>query len=157
MGDMLTHYVIYQHPELFAAACGNDLILMHETVLERIGGEENYNDDVVIPFMINTGTLDRFFVEGGEFYGKEPAYSAQWCERYGLDINQPYKYRNGINFGTQYLNSQGVPLFVFQWNEGKIHCMDSEDPYLIYGFLCNFSRGEDGTSYYMGVEIKLDK
>ena len=35
--------------------------------------------------------------------------------------------------------------------------MDAEDPYAIYDFLCNFSRGEDGTSYYMGVEIELDK
>lgn len=157
MGSLLTHYTVFQHPELFAAACGNDAYLAFERLLESIGGEENYNDDVIIPFMMNAGTEDQNFKEGGQCYDIMDEYTALWCDRYGLDVNKPYSYKNGLNFGTQYLNSQGAPLFVFQWNQGKVHCMDSEDPYAIYDFLCNFSRGEDGTPYYMGVEIKLDK
>ena len=157
MGSLLTHYTVFQYPELFAAACGNDAYLAFDRMVDSIGGEENYHDDVMIPFMINAGTEDQNFKEGGQCYKIMDEYIAVWCDRYGLDVNQSYNYKNGLNFGSQYLNSQGVPMFVFQWNEGKIHCMDSEDPYAIWDFLCNFSRGEDGTAYYMGVEIKLDK
>ena len=42
-----------------------------------------------------------------------------------------------------------------QWNQDKIHAMVPDDSYTIYDFLCNYSRGEDGTSYYMGVAISL--
>ena len=97
------------------------------------------------------------FLEGGQFGPEVPSYIDTWCERYGLEADSPYNYKNGLNFGTEYLNSQGVPLFKFQWNEGKTHCMDANDPYTIYDFLCNFTRDENGVSYYMGVEIKLDK
>ena len=159
-GSMFAHYISYVAPELIAAACGNDFLLTSDQVLERLDAYNlTPNYDVTIPFMVNTGTLDRYFepTEGsGNCYDRMDQYFEEWRTRYGLSDTE-FNFKNGNNFGTEYHNSQGIPLVKMQWNQDKVHCMDAEDPYIIYDFLCNFSRDENNTSYYMGVEIQLDK
>ena len=90
-------------------------------------------------------------------YGQVPEIVAEWCSRYGIDAAaSPFHFNDGRNYGTDYRNSQGIVVVREQWNLDKIHAMVPEDTYTIYDFLCNYSRGADGTSYYMGVAITLD-
>lgn len=160
MGCMLTHYVSYLEPELIAAACGNDALPTYEEVMRDLNKYEGLesNFDVTIPFMLNTGTKDQNFMPTPgkqNDYTQLDQYFEEWRTRYGLS-DTAYNFKNGRNWGTEYHNDQGIPVVKLQWNEGKTHCMDADDPYAIYDFLCNFSRGEDGTSYYMDVEIQVD-
>ena len=160
MGCLLTHYVSYVNPELIAAACGNDALPTYAEMMKSLDAYNlTPNFTVTVPFMLNTGTEDQNFkpVEGKENdYAQLGQYFEEWRTRYGLSDTE-YNFENGKNFGTEYHNSQGIPLVKLQWNTGKVHCMDADDPYAIYDFLCNFSRDENNTSYYMGVEIQLDK
>lgn len=150
-GSSMTYTVAYNCPELIAAACGNDGIVYQA----KVGGE--VKTDIVMPFMLNIGDKDKYFVEGGMNYGQVPDIVAEWCERYGIDSTaSPFHFENGVNYGTDYRNAQGLVVVREQWNEDKVHAMVPDDTYTIYDFLCNYSRGEDGTSYYMGVEITLD-
>ena len=150
-GSSMTYNVAYLVPELIAAACGNDGIVYQA----KLGGEPK--TDIVMPFMLNVGDQDKYFVEGGMNYGQVPEIVAEWCSRYGIDAAaSPFHFNDGRNYGTDYRNSQGIVVVREQWNLDKIHAMVPEDTYTIYDFLCNYSRGADGTSYYMGVAITLD-
>lgn len=113
--------------------------------------------DIVMPFMINVGDKDRHFVEGGTNDQQVPDIVAEWNERYGITdtAETARSFSNGANYGHDYVNSQGIVVLREQWNEGKSHAMVPDDTYTIYDFLCNYSRGEDGTSYYMGEPISL--
>ena len=83
-------------------------------------------------------------------------YMEKEAPRYGIDpAASEFHFRNGKNYGTDYRNAQGLVVIREQWNQDKIHAMVPDDSYTIYDFLCNYSRGEDGTSYYMGVAISL--
>lgn len=160
MGCMLTHYVSYLEPQLIAAGCGNDALPTYEEVMRDLNKYEGLepNFDVTIPFMLNTGTKDQNFIPTPgkqNDYTQLEQYFQEWRTRYGLSDTE-YNFKNGRNWGTEYHNDQGIPVVKLQWNEGKTHCMDADDPYSIYDFLCNYSRGEDGKSYYMGVEIQVD-
>ena len=113
--------------------------------------------DIVMPFMLNIGDKDKHFVEGGGNYGQVPDIVAEWGERYEIskDEETARKFSNGANYGYDYVNDQGYVVIREQWNEDKVHAMVPDDTYTVYDFLCNYSRGEDGTSYFMGEEIKL--
>jgi len=62
-GSAMTYNVAYTVPELIAAACGNDGIVLKEKVAD-------INESVVMPFMLNIGDKDKYFVEGGMNYGQ---------------------------------------------------------------------------------------
>lgn len=149
-GSVMTYNIAYQCPELIAAACGNDGIVYQEKI-------ENKVMDIVMPFMLNIGDKDKHFVEGGGNYGQVPDIVAEWGERYEISTDEETarKFSNGANYGYDYVNDQGYVVIREQWNEGKVHAMVPDDTYTVYDFLCNYSRGEDGTSYFMGKEIKL--
>ena len=149
-GSVMTYNVTLLCPELVAAACGNDGIVYRE----KIQGE--IVDNIVMPFMLNIGDQDKHFIEGGGNYGQVPDIVAEWAARYHIDPKaSEFHFRNGKNYGTDYRNAQGLVVIREQWNQDKIHAMVPDDSYTIYDFLCNYSRGEDGTSYYMGVAISL--
>ena len=149
-GSVMTYNVSLLCPELVAAACGNDGIVYRE----KIQGE--IVDNIVMPFMLNIGDHDKHFIEGGGNYGQVPDIVAEWAARYGIDPTaSEFHFRNGKNYGTDYRNAQGLVVIREQWNQDKVHAMVPDDTYTIYDFLCNYSRGEDGTSYYMGVAISL--
>lgn len=149
-GSSMTYHIAYMCPELVAAACGNDGIVYRE----KIGGE--INEDIVMPFMLNIGDQDKYFVEGGMNYGQVPEIVAQWAERYGItDTEETARaFDDGVNYGYSFVNKQGIEVIREQWNVDKSHAMVPSDTYSIYSFLCNYSRGEDGTSYYQGVAIE---
>ena len=108
-----------------------------------------------MPFMWSVGEKDQYFVEGGKDYGMIPVCIAEWRERYGItaDESNTYTYQNGNFHGYDFKNIQGVTLVREQLVTDKIHAMLPDEVYTLYDFLSAYSRGDDGTSYYMGVEI----
>ncbi|MCQ2453749.1 MAG: hypothetical protein MJ136_04195 [Clostridia bacterium] len=149
-GSVMTYNVALQCPELIAAACGNDGIVYRAKV-------ENINDSIVMPFMLNIGEMDKHFIEGGGNYGQVPDIVAEWAARYGIDSTaHVFNYDDGQNYGTDYVNAQGIVVIREQWNKDKIHAMIPNDTYTVWNFLCNYSRGVDGTSYYKGVAIEMN-
>lgn len=149
-GSVMTHTVALLAPELIAAACGNDGVMAYSKV-------ENPVTDIVMPFMINVGDKDKHFIEGGGNYQEVPVRVAEWAARYGITDTEETMpmYRNGDNYGWDFVNNQGIVVIREMWNADKVHAMVPTDTYLIYDFLCEYSRGEDGTSYWRGVEITL--
>lgn len=149
-GSAMTYNVAYLCPELIAAACGNDGVVLKEKV-------EGVNESIAMPFMLNVGENDKYFVEGGMNYGQTKDIVAGWATRYGIDPNGVvFNYDDGQNYGTDYVNAQGIVVIREQWNKDKIHAMIPNDTYTVWNFLCNYSRGVDGTSYYKGVAIEMN-
>lgn len=153
MGSLMTFNVATLCPELVAAACGNDGMLGLEELLAK------GNMDVVIPFMLNVGEKDYGFVteDGAPNYEYVDDGMEKWAVAHNIPLTDENKreFSDGRNYGTEYTNEDGIVVLCSQWNEEKIHAMVPEDTYAVYDFLCNYSRGEDGTSYFMGKEIKL--
>ena len=153
MGDLMAHYIGLYTPELVAAIAPNDALV--------IGGIDGLADpiveNIVLPYMLNIGTLDYGFVPGGMNDGLTSREVLRILARYGITATEEetYQYQNGRYHGYVWTNHQGIPVAKEQWVDGKIHAMIPEECYTIYDFLANYSRGADGTSYYMGVAIEL--
>ena len=82
-----------------------------------------------------------------------------WLEANGLGsdfdaaLSGYYKLGN-YNVWT-FANQDGVPLVQYATGEGRIHTVVPDDLKMQYdSFLCKYSRGEDGTLYYMGRPVK---
>jgi len=150
MGCVMTTIVAWSCPELIAAAAGNDALQHKEKVTD-------INESIVMPFMLNVGDHDKYFVEGGMNYGEVPSLIAEWTARYGITIDESgaLTYDDGQNYGYDFVNSQNIVVVREQWNYGKVHAMTPNDTLTIWNFLSNYSRGEDGTSYYKGVAIEM--
>ncbi len=151
MGSIMTHYIALYYPELVAAVAPNDHVI-------GIAEQENIVDDVVLPYLLNVGDLDHGFVEGGFNYGKAEIEAQAMAARYGntKTPEETYSFQNGRYYGWMWTNSQGIPVVELQWVRDKIHAMIPEETYRLYDFMANYSRGEDGTSYYMGMPISLE-
>lgn len=109
--------------------------------------------------MLNVGEKDYGFVteDGAPNYEYVDDGMEKWAVAHNIPLTDENKreFSDGRNYGTEYTNEDGIVVLCSQWNEEKIHAMVPEDTYAVYDFLCNYSRGEDGTSYFMGKEIKL--
>ena len=53
-----------------------------------------------------------------------------------------------------YADDAGVPLVQFSLYEGSDHAYSPDIAYMAWNFLSNFSRGEDGTTYYQGEAVE---
>lgn len=148
MGCVMSCTIALTHPEWIAACAATSARVMPSET-------ENVNTDLLMPFMWSVGEKDQYFVEGGKDYGMIPVCIAEWRERYGItaDESNTYTYQNGNFHGYDFKNIQGVTLVREQLVTDKIHAMLPDEVYTLYDFLSAYSRGDDGTSYYMGVEI----
>ena len=65
------------------------------------------------------------------------------------------KYKDGRYNITAWTNQDGVPLVQYAKVDEKPHTPLPMDNFFLYdGYLSKFSRGEDGTLYYMGKAVK---
>ena len=69
------------------------------------------------------------------------------------DESNTYTYQNGNFHGYDFKNTQGITLVREQWVKDKIHAMLPDEVYTLYDFMSSYSRGSDGTSYYMNMLI----
>ena len=112
--------------------------------------------DVVMPVIFNVGTLDKHFMEGGRNYQQTSEVMKIMASWYGntKTEEETFKYQTGRFYGYVWTNKDGLPVLQEQWVVDKIHAMIPEETYLLYDFMANYTRGVDGTSYYMGVAIE---
>lgn len=149
MGCMMSSWIALIRPELIAACAATSARCVPDEV-------ENVNKNLVMPYMWSVGEKDKYFVEGGKDYGMVPATIEQWRVRYGITETEEttYAYQNGDFWGYDFKNEQGITLVREQWVNDKIHAMLPDEVYTLYDFMSCYSRGEDGTSYYMGIAIE---
>ncbi|MGN8896041.1 alpha/beta hydrolase family esterase [Flavonifractor sp. HCP28S3_F3] len=150
MGSIMSFTIALIHPEWIAAcAAASAPLLPSET--------ENVNASLIMPMMWSVGMKDQYFVdENGELdMNNVTPLITEWRDRYGItaDESTTYTYQNGNFTGYDYKNIQGITLIREQLVIDKIHAMLPDEVYTLYDFLSCYSRGEDGTSYYMGIEI----
>lgn len=63
-------------------------------------------------------------------------------------------YKTGVYNIWSFSNENGIPLVQYAVGDERVHTICIEDMYLQYdSFLSKWSRGEDGTSYYMGQPV----
>ncbi len=148
MGCVMSNIIALTHPEWIAACAATSARVMPSET-------ENVNTSLLMPYMWSVGEKDKYFAEGGKDYGMVPACIGEWRARYGIsaDETNTYSYQNGNFHGYDFKNVQGVTLVREQWVTDKIHAMLPDEVYTLYDFLSCYSRGADGKSYYMGVEI----
>ena len=151
MGCVMSCTIALQRPELIAACAATSARVMPSET-------ENVDTSLIMPFMWSVGEKDQYFVEGGKDYGMIPACIAEWRGRYGItaDESNTYTYQNGDFHGYDFKNVDGVTLIREQLVTDKIHAMLPDEVYTLYDFLSAYSRGEDGTSYYMGMPISAE-
>ncbi len=79
-----------------------------------------------------------------------------WIQRDGAgDYARPSAYKDGRYNIRAWLDADGVPLVQCAIVDEKPHTPLPMDNYIMYDtFLSKYSRGEDGTLYYMGVAVK---
>lgn len=135
-------------PELIAASAASSMMIDMSTV-------ENVNTTYVMPIMVSNGDKDEHFVEGGDAYGTVPGRVAQIISRYGIKATEEetFSYQNGNFHGYDFKNAQGVTVFREQWVTDKVHAFIPDEAYSEYDFMSAYSRGEDGTCYYMGIAV----
>ena len=150
-GTFMTHRLVALYPELIAAAASNDGVMDITTI-------EGLKEDIVIPYKVNYGDKDGSFLNGGFSEVNMNATIESLKARYGITVSQDetLSYVNGKITHWIYANSQGYPVIEKQENRDQIHAYVPDVAYTMYDFLSCYSRGEDGTSYYMGQPITLD-
>ncbi|MDO4549211.1 MAG: hypothetical protein Q4D04_14055 [Clostridia bacterium] len=149
-GSVMTHNVALYCPELVAAVAPNDgTVAMNEM--------EGIVQDIVMPYLLNTGTEDQYFTPGSDSVIRLEASLEMMLGRYGIPYTyeDAYSYQNGRYFGHVWVNEQGIPVVQEQWVQDKGHSTIPEENYVLYDFLSKYSRGEDGTCYYMGKAIVM--
>lgn len=148
MGCFMSSTIALTHPEWIAACAATSARVMPSETA-------NVNTSLVMPYMWSVGEKDKYFVEGGKDYGKVPACIGEWRVRYDIsaDESNTYTYQNGNFHGYDFKNTQGITLVREQWVKDKIHAMLPDEVYTLYDFMSSYSRGSDGTSYYMNMPI----
>lgn len=152
MGDIMTHYIALYHPELVAAVAPNDALMF-----DGIASLEGVVNTIAMPYMLNIGTLDYGFLPGGMNDGMVDGEMLAMLARYGnaKKPDETFTYTNGRYYGSVWTDANGLPVAKLQWVEGKIHAMIPEECYSLYDFLSCYTRGEDGSSYFMGQRITI--
>lgn len=149
MGCVMSTTIALTHPEWIAACAATSARVMPSETA-------NVNTSLVMPYMWSVGEKDKYFVEGGKDYGKVPVCIGEWRARYDIaaDESNTYTYQNGNFHGYDFKNTQGITIVREQWVKDKIHAMLPDEVYTLYDFMSSYSRGNDGTSYYMNMPIR---
>lgn len=149
-GTYMTHRIAMWYPELIAAVASNDGVVDVNTL-------DNLKEDIVMPYKVNYGSLDSSFLGDGFSAVNMAATIERLKGRYGITISQDeaLTYVNGKITHWIYRNSQGFPVIEKQENRDQTHAYVPDVVYTMYDFLSNYSRGDDGTCYYMGQTVEL--
>lgn len=145
-------------PEVFAACAVTGGVI--KGLAHRNGFFGSYRLQAVktgyeMPVWIMLGEHD---TGGGDFESNERANVnvEYWVRRNRTqDKEHPMEYRSGRYLHRIYQNQAGVPLIDFTTVKDKPHAFTPQDGWLFYDeWFSKFSRGEDGTLYYMGVPVE---
>ena len=150
MGCIMSFNIALVHPEWIAACAAASAPLLPSAT-------ENVDTSLIMPMMWSVGDKDQHFQkeEGGLDTTKITSLIDEWRARYGITANESntFTYQNGNFHGYDFKNVDGVTLIREQMVTDKIHAMLPDEVYTLYDFMSAYSRGADGTAYYMGVEI----
>lgn len=148
------------YPDKITALASCSLFGVYEEVDDRILYVcESPVEEYDIPVMVSAGVYDRHFSSTGGCNAAKEVFGKYWLNRYGMDVSWDAMkvYENG-NF-TNYIGQtdDGVPMFRFQWVSWKAHATVPDELPSLYDFMSRYSRGEDGTLYYMGQPVQIKK
>ncbi|MDO5377165.1 MAG: hypothetical protein Q4G52_02415, partial [Clostridia bacterium] len=156
-GCAFTFKLAGMFPDKIAALASCSLLGVYEPVDDKVLYVcENPVEEYDIPVMVSAGMYDRHFSETGGCNKAKEIFGAYWLRRNGLPVSwdSVSSYQNGHVTAYVAQNQQGVPMFRFQWLSWKQHATVPDELPMLYDFMSQFSRGEDGTLYYMGKPVE---
>jgi hypothetical protein len=81
-----------------------------------------------------------------------------WYSRNGVTDTTGVSYTNGGLRGNlsgwTFKNDMNIPVVKFQWVKDRVHAVTPEEAFSLYDFLKDYSRDENGDSYYRGTKIE---
>ncbi len=147
-GSMMSLWLQLMLPERIAASASYDMVM-------DMSAYPSVNDEIKIATLCVSGSYDPNY--GSKLDTGEPTEAFLLMEKYFKDrlgLKDAVSYQNGNYVFYYYNNDAGVPLFVFENCLTRIHADMPEDCYVCYDYMARFSRGEDGTLFYMGVPVE---
>lgn len=149
-GAFMSQYVAAAYPQLLAAASAC-------SVFQDFTKLENRVESTVLPMMWSIGMKDKYGPYSEERNAEITNQMQYWFDRYDIDgTEDKYSYVDGDMVIDEYTTDEGEPLMRFQWVKEKVHANIPDECYAFYDYLCQFSRGEDETLYYMGHPVKME-
>lgn len=156
-GTAFTFKLAGMYPNLIAALASCSLVGVYEEVPDAILYVcENPVEEYDIPIMVSAGMYDRHFSSTGGANAAKEVFGAYWLRRNGVAVSWDSvdTYQNGSVTAYVANNANGVPMFRFQWLSWKQHATVPTELPSLYDFMSHYTRGEDGTLYYMGKPVR---
>lgn len=150
------------YPEVIACVAAASYVLQdyRESALAK---REIVNEDILVPVFLSVGYKDSYYAPGSSTTKMYPALGTYWMTRNGvedfdwIDEEQGWNGSLRYDFGEYHnwvgLNNQNIPMFRWQRVDDKIHAYTVEEGIMFYEYAAQFSRGADGTLYYMGMPV----
>lgn len=146
-GSEMTYGISREMKDVFAATA-----MVGFSVQEYEKDADMPNEDLRMPYL-NIEHSGDFFTNPDD-PGSPLYHELRWRKKengipadarfYAESDNGKYKVR-------EYRNGQGIPLVNYIYYRNACHSYLPETGYIVWDrFLCDFTRGEDGTSYYRG-------
>lgn len=161
MGCSFSLTVAETYPELVACVAAASLLKNYSA--DSLAKRTINGEDLLMPVFISVGYLDNYFVnEGRSQSASIPDFGVYWMGRNGIEAEwlgygqgwtNTYKVDAGIYHSWIGLNGQGFPIFRWQRVDGKVHAYTVEEGIQFYDYAIQWSRGEDGTLYYLGIPV----
>ena len=146
-GCQMSQNVAAAYPELLAAATCCSIFANFATM-------EVNHPDVLLPMMWSIGMKDKY----GPYSEERDAQIAEqmnyWIERNGAA--RKFAYNDGDDLIYEYLTDDGMPMMRFQWVREKVHANIPTECYDFFTYMIQWSRGADGTLYYMGIPVTAE-
>ncbi|MDO4547961.1 MAG: PHB depolymerase family esterase, partial [Clostridia bacterium] len=153
MGSVGSQAFALRMGDIFAACATGSGMLMN--TWSSLFDSEKVQDQYIMPVYVINGSQESG--TGFEDESYQTIY-ANWLAFNGLEADTKaaltgYNRVGKYNIWT-YANEKGIPLVQYGLGDGRVHALVLEDLYLLYdGFLSKYSRGEDGTLYYLGEAV----
>lgn len=152
-GATMSLYCVATYPELIAASIGTG------TINPAGFKDVTHTGEIKVPIMISTGAKDDGLMEGGRWYPYILEYPNFWIDLYDLKASEDWNGENLTSVSGDFLNyvfvnEDNIPLFRWQHLANKVHAVIPDEMISLYDFACQFTRGEDGTLYYLGQPVQ---
>lgn len=152
-GATMSLYCAGAYPELIAASIATG------TINPAGFKDVEHKGEIKVPIMISTGAKDDGLMEGGRWYPYILEYPNFWIDLYDLKASEEWGGENlssvsGDFLNYVFVNEDNIPLFRWQHLADKVHAVIPDEMISLYDFACQFTRGADGTLYYLGQPVK---
>lgn len=148
-GSGMSQNVAAAYPELLAAATACSTFSDFSKI-------SYLSEKAVLPMFWSIGAKDKYGPYSEARNAQIIELMQYWYDRYNIDgVENKYSYVNGDMMIDQYTTDNGVPMIRFMWYMDKVHANIPDECYAFYDYMIQFSRGEDGTLYYMGKPVVI--